>query len=111
MLVSAPTRNNQNMANITQTWGLDDIEDTMNVNACDTSDVESDSDVNVNYIAFMSNVSSGNADSASRCYDNSENECSDVLDYKKMYASKIRKCLKLGKAIDKLNTKIESLNT
>ncbi|KAM7507347.1 hypothetical protein LguiA_017800 [Lonicera macranthoides] len=99
-----PSKKNQNR-------DFHDIEDTMNVNVCDTSDVDSDLDENVNYIAFISSVSSDNVDYVSTCSDDSENECSDALNYQKMYALEVEKCLKLGKVINKLNTKTENLNT
>ncbi|KAM7466661.1 hypothetical protein LguiB_014223 [Lonicera macranthoides] len=106
---NCPTRmNNQNKAHITQTWN-DDLDDTNDAMLDDDSD--DNCDTFANYIAFTSIVSENSADSDSSMTEGSESEGGDVLNYKKMYTSSIKKCLKLGSTVDKLNAKIETLNS
>ncbi|KAM7466521.1 hypothetical protein LguiB_014083 [Lonicera macranthoides] len=106
---NCPTRvNNQSKAHISQTWD-DDIDDTMDTNVC--LDDGSDDDTNVNYIAFCASVNSDSEGSNSSVSDSNESSGMDDLNYKKMYTSATKKCLKLGSLVDKLNAKIEMLTS
>lgn len=50
-------------------------------------------------------------DSDSSLSDYSYNDNTDILNYKKIYTSNAKKCLKLGNDVDKLNAEIEMLNS
>ena len=81
----------------------------MDINVC--LNVDSDDDTSENYIAFLGSVNCDSADSDYSLSDSCEPEGMDDLNYKKMYISTTKKCLKLGSLVDKLNVKIEMLTS